>query len=156
MVRSRESKREVMPDLKFVQMRPSSPILSELESLFKSEWSGFSFCHYHLELPEPIVALHGEKVIGGLSFTFYKHPNANGDVVWINALFILPEYRGRRIADKLIESATLEVARRGYKQLFAYTHIPYIYQRLGWTSLNSNAQSKYKVMSLELNSHLID
>ncbi|WP_180958324.1 GNAT family N-acetyltransferase [Vibrio sp. vnigr-6D03] len=145
-----------MPDLKFVQMRPSSPSLNELESLFKSEWSDFSFCHYHLELPAPIVALHGEKVIGGLSFTFYRHPNSNGDVVWINALFILPEYRGRRIADKLIESATLEVARRGYKQLFAYTHIPSIYQRLGWTSLNSKAQSKYKIMSLELNSHLID
>ncbi|MGF1736340.1 GNAT family N-acetyltransferase [Photobacterium satsumensis] len=136
--------------MKLIQCKRDSANLNELELLIKSEWSDFTFDGYSSGLPYPLAATSNEKIIGGVAFTLYKHPCTDNEVVWINALIVLPEYQGKGIARQLIETALLDVAKLGGNEVFAYTETPAFYQALGWSEVEAVTESENKVMGLVL------
>ncbi len=76
-----------------------------LEKLFQTEWSDFLFAETYkseADLPPIIVALRDNEVIGGLSYSRYQEPHGNSEVIWFNAVFVSPEWRGQGIASELI------------------------------------------------------
>ena len=139
-----------MKQMKIIRCEQNTSNFRELESLFQSKWAGFTFDAYPSELPPPLVVISNEEVIGGLAFTFYKHPASKDDAIWINALFVLTEYRSKGIASKLIKKSILEVTNQGHNELLAYTHIPALYENLGWSEIEAETEPEHKIMSITL------
>ncbi len=102
----------------------------DLLTLLKSEWNDLEKLEKVREgmaIPRPLVALADSGVVGGASFTSYHAPD-NGEVVlWLNAVYIEPQFRGRGIASQLIRAAT-----RISPTLYALTDVPQLYTKLGW------------------------
>ncbi|CDT58580.1 GNAT family N-acetyltransferase [Vibrio coralliirubri] len=132
----------------------SSPYWSELEGLFQSEWSDFKFKDTYKEnvkLPPVITVLRDNVVIGGLAYSYFQEPHQVRDVVWINAVFVAPQWRGQGIASELINRGVRQVSSGVQSQLYAYTNIMGLYQGLGWSVVDIESEPNHKVMSIELN-----
>ncbi|MGR5000593.1 GNAT family N-acetyltransferase [Vibrio celticus] len=132
----------------------SSPYWSELERLFQSEWSDFKFKDTYKEnvqLPPVITVLRDNVVIGGLAYSYFQEPHQVRDVVWINAVFVDPQWRGQGIASELINRGVEQVSSTAQTQLYAYTNIMGLYQGLGWSVVDIESEPNHKVMSIELN-----
>ncbi|WP_210473038.1 GNAT family N-acetyltransferase [Vibrio crassostreae] len=131
----------------------SSPYWSELEGLFQSEWSDFKFKDTYkdsVQLPPVIVVLRDNVVIGGLAYSYFQEPHQVRDVVWINAVFVAPQWRGQGIASELINRGVRQVSSTVQTQLYAYTNITGLYQGLGWSVVDIESEPNHKVMSIEL------
>lgn len=89
-------------------------------------------------LPKPLLSYEGDKLVGGLSFIFFKHPENNEQVIWINALYIEPNSRGKGIASMLIKEAEKNVIDKGQYNLYVYTYKPNLYIKQHWEILNEN------------------
>ena len=116
--------------MKIVQIEFESAEAEQLLQLLNSEWqdlSVFEECRSGLAIPRPIAALHEGRVVGGASFTKFLEPDGNDEVIWLNALYVLPKFRGKGIASKLVEFA-MNVS----PKLYALTDIPQLYTKLGW------------------------
>ncbi|WP_052878353.1 GNAT family N-acetyltransferase [Vibrio coralliirubri] len=132
----------------------SSPYWRELEGLFQSEWSDFKFKDTYKEnvqLPPIITVLRDNVVIGGLAYSYFQEPHQVRDVVWINAVFVAPQWRGQGIASELINRGVRQVSSAVQTQLYAYTNIMGLYQGLGWSVVDIESEPNHKVMSIELN-----
>ncbi len=144
-----------------------------IESLFQSEWSDFKFSNTHIstdastnehtrlhtqthhhtnttKLPPVIVALVDGQVIGGLAYSRYQEPLTNDEVVWFNALFVRPEWRGKGIASQLINLGVEQVSSEIQSRLYAYTNVPSLYASLGWSVADIESEPNHKVMSIAL------
>lgn len=146
---SRRNEPEVMP-IVLAECKPGAVMLDELEALFQSQWPDFTFDGYSSELLRPVAAISDEQLVGGLAFTFYPHPNACHDALWVNALFVVSGFRGSGVARRLIANAIHEAAGQGYSELLAYTHIPDFYKRLGWRQIEAQSEPGHSVMSISL------
>ncbi|EAR08765.1 GNAT family N-acetyltransferase [Reinekea blandensis] len=116
--------------MKIVQIEFESGEAEQLLRLLNSEWndlSVFEKCRSGLPIPRPIAVLHEGRVIGGASFTSFLEPDGNDEVIWLNALYVLPEFRGKGIASKLVDLA-VSVS----PMLYALTDIPQLYTKQGW------------------------
>ncbi|CDT89037.1 Conserved hypothetical protein [Vibrio coralliirubri] len=132
----------------------SSSYWRELEGLFQSEWSDFKFRDTYKEnvqLPPVITVLRDNVVIGGLAYSYFQEPHQVRDVVWINAVFVDPQWRGQGIASELINRGVRQVSSAVQTQLYAYTNIMGLYQGLGWSVVDIESEPNHKVMSIELN-----
>jgi GNAT superfamily N-acetyltransferase len=92
---------------------------------FKSQSDG------RLTVPPPLLGIEGSELVAGLVFSSFRKPGGDALGLWINAVFVAPQYRRRRIASKLIRAAEVE-AFRTERELFALTDIPKLYENLGW------------------------
>lgn len=114
-------------------------LLSQLHEWFEQEWgeSKRSVDEYALcNVPVPIVAVDvNQSLVGGIAFTSHPTPDSAELGVWINALFVVPCFRGRGIASELVRAAEQEANRQRISQLFVYTNVPLLYQKLGWSLL---------------------
>ena len=136
--------------MKIIQCEIPSEQLLQLESLFRSQWTDFSFTGYSAALPNPLVIIMQETVIGGLSYTLFKHPNSEKEVVWVNAVFVLPEYRGNALASNLIAQSILDARHSDLEALFVYTDVPGLYTKNGWQAVDSETEPGHSVMSISL------
>ncbi|MFA0555431.1 GNAT family N-acetyltransferase [Vibrio sp. 10N.222.55.A1] len=131
----------------------NSPYWHELEGLFQSEWSDFKFKDTYKEnvqLPPVITVLRDNVVIGGLAYSYFQEPHQVRDVVWINAVFVDPQWRGQGIASELINRGVRQVSSAVQTQLYAYTNIMGLYQGLGWSVVDIESEPNHKVMSIEV------
>ncbi|AEV35167.1 putative acetyltransferase [Pseudovibrio sp. FO-BEG1] len=80
--------------------------LSQLCDWFAQEWGEMDPVDLRLnglEAPAPLLAISEEgKLIGGLAFTIAPKPQSTTNSIWINALLVAPEHRGKGVASKLI------------------------------------------------------
>lgn len=90
-------------------------------------------------VPEPIVALDGDTLMGGLTFTWWSANVAESEQLWINTVYIKPEYRRRGIASALIEAAMCKIreldflkSHKNKNTLFVHTDLPQLYLPLRW------------------------
>lgn len=79
--------------------------------------------------------------MGGLAFATYPRPDDGSSAVWINALFVAPDFRGQGIASKLVRAAEAEAGAHGIADLFVYTDVPRLYQNLGWQVLREDDEN---------------
>ncbi|ARP38153.1 GNAT family N-acetyltransferase [Vibrio syngnathi] len=131
----------------------SSPYWSELERLLQSEWSDFQFRDTYKEnvqLPPVIVVLRDNVVIGGLAYSHFQEPHQVRDVVWINAVFVDPLWRGQGIASELINRGVKQASSTVQTQLYVYTNVMELYQGLGWSVVDIDSEANHKVMSIDL------
>lgn len=132
-----------------------SPYLSRLEQLFQSEWPDFRLCDAYAKdanLPPVLVAVMNDVVMGGLAYSRFKEPHHGGDVIWINAVFVSAEYRGKGIARQLINAGVSQLLESSQDYLYAYTNVPKLYQSLGWSEVDIESEPDHKVMSISLKS----
>jgi len=110
--------------------------LNRLNEWLTAEWGEVeSFDN----VPPPLLAIEGRKLLGGLMFSSFQKPDREEIGLWINALFVAPEHRRKGIGSLLIRAAEAEAARTGERELFALTDIPKLYQRLGWQCVESSS-----------------
>ena len=115
-----------------------APEFAELRALFEIEWEEigpFEGSDPKVNLPSPVGAFSKETLIGGLAFTQAPSPIEDKPSTWINALFVLPEFRGLGIAHQLVTYAQSLARRQSIEHLFVYTHLPALYEELGWVAL---------------------
>ena len=110
--------------------------LAQLREQFELEWGAidpFEGRHPDVVIPLPLLALDDQNnLAGGLAFSSFLKPNKGELGVWINALLIEPKYRRLGIASQLIHAADVEAKGIGIMELFVYTDISDLYQKLGW------------------------
>ena len=87
--------------------------------------------------PDPVLALDGDTLVGGLSFTSHARPGSDDPAVWINTLYVSPGFRKRGIASDLICAAECRAMELGITELFVFTDIPPLYQKQGWAVTGS-------------------
>ncbi|WP_139683992.1 GNAT family N-acetyltransferase [Vibrio tasmaniensis] len=137
----------------------NSPYWSELERLFQSEWSDFQFKDTYKEnvqLPPVIVVLRDNVVIGGLAYSHFQEPHQVRDVVWINAVFVDPLWRGQGIASELIKRGVAQMpdycrsqsSKYSTSNLYAYTNIAPLYLSLGWLIVDIETDPNHHVVSV--------
>ena len=94
-----------------------------------------------IAVPAPLVAVLDQKLIGGLAFTSYPVPGNTTSGLWINALIVAPEHRGKGVASQLIVAAEAEASRIGAGVLFVYSSLPKLYLKQGWIELSREGEN---------------
>ncbi|MDN3679104.1 GNAT family N-acetyltransferase [Vibrio tapetis subsp. quintayensis] len=118
-----------------VESQTGSRYLTEVTRLFQSEWPDFepyTPVVNGFEVPLPILALSNADLVGGLAFTRFPEPNANRQALWINAVLVEAKSRKQGVSSNLIRRAESLAKHNGELSLYVYTHIPTLYQKLGW------------------------
>ncbi|WP_299257397.1 GNAT family N-acetyltransferase [uncultured Kushneria sp.] len=84
-------------------------------------------------LPLTWVAQHGDYPVGMASL-FEDDCSKRPDLrPWLAAVFVHPDYRGRKLAARLIETVEAAARARGEKRLYLITaHQQMLYERHGW------------------------
>lgn len=118
--------------------------LALLREWLLAEWrkvDSFDCSEKGIEVPAPLVAVLGQKLIGGLAFTSYPAWGNSNLGLWINALIVAPEHRGKGVASQLIIAAEAEARRINASELFVYSNVIRLYQKNGWVELSSGESS---------------
>jgi len=85
-----------------------------------------------LPLPASILAVENDTLLGGLGFTRFARPGSERLGVWIDTLYVAPAFRKRGIASDLVRAAEAEARALALDELFVYTALPALYERLDW------------------------
>ncbi len=91
------------------------------------------------KVPSPLLAYENNLLAGGLSFINYKNPEQKGDTLWINTVYVKEKYRGRKIAQTLIQTALQICQESGFESVYVYTDKPELYRISRWTKLEFDA-----------------
>ncbi|GLS92056.1 hypothetical protein GCM10007916_31260 [Psychromonas marina] len=136
----------------------NSPYWRDIERLFQSEWADFKLSDNYLKdgyakqssLPPVLIALNKGEVIGGLSYSLYLEPHKSSEVIWVNSVFVVQQWRGQGIASQLLERAVQQLSNNVQHRLYAYTNIPALYTSLGWFVVDIDSEPGHQVMSIAL------
>ena len=127
-------------DLQLAELKSGDPLAEVALGWVVAEW-GLQPGQSEADLLERLLASHdcpathlaliGLRPIGMNSFTRHALGGAPGRLLWIDVLYVLPEYRGRGVGARLLalgEGLACEHA----PELFAYTSVPSFYAEKGW------------------------
>ncbi|HHQ4529702.1 GNAT family N-acetyltransferase [Aeromonas hydrophila] len=143
--------------VELIYCREKSSYLVRLELLFQSEWPDFQLCDAYTEnasLPPVVIAVANDVVIGGLAYSRFKEPHHDGEVIWINAVLVSADHRGKGIASQLINAGVSQITSSSQGYLYAYTNVPALYQSLGWSEVDIESEPDHKVMQISLKPRL--
>ena len=130
---------------------PATAKVQLLREWFIAEWDrldAFGGSIDGLDMPDPILALEGDNLVGGLAFTRAAMTGSDVTGLWINAVLVAPPFRGRGIATRLIGQAETDARAAGFTTIHVLTDIPLLYSKLGWTVARESAKG------FVLNKHL--
>ncbi|USD67637.1 GNAT family N-acetyltransferase [Vibrio sp. SCSIO 43136] len=123
--------------------------LSQLFELFEQQWGEVDKAQNSVvaqKIPPPIAILDNQKVVGGVSFIEYPHPNGADSAIWINALLVLPQHRNHGLAKQLLEYAVTLASSYGEQRLYVYTDVPNFYRKQNWQAHHQNSDGKHWVL----------
>ncbi|MBB3332512.1 GNAT superfamily N-acetyltransferase [Halomonas campaniensis] len=84
-------------------------------------------------VPSVFVALHGERPVGTASLVAEDMSDRPDLGPWLASVYVLPEWRGRGIASRLVRRVEAEAREAGIERLWLFTPDQQaLYVRLGW------------------------
>jgi len=89
----------------------------------------------HEGLPLALIALEDEAPIGVISLIHHAESEKIGRPYWVDAVYVLPAFRGRRIASELLRAAEAKARQLRLPVLFALTDIRAFYEKQGWAAV---------------------
>ena len=97
--------------------------------------------------PPALVAMNSDGPMGILGYNIHLLLNS-GDSreLWINALYVAPQWRHRGVGARLVRKAVKQAARANRKSLFVYTDIPTFYESLGWRRLSCVEETEMHIL----------
>lgn len=111
--------------------------IEQLRGWFIAEWGAVDpICASNC--PPPILAKEKRVLVGGLAFSQAQRPGSECQAIWINALYVEPNSRGKRIAALLIQRAETLAAASHLEELFVFTKIPQLYGSLDWQPMTED------------------
>lgn len=119
-----------------VSSRTAPDYLRPLSKWVVAEWGEIESVE---NVPPPLLALEGQDLRGGLIFSRFQKPDGGGLGLWVNALFVSPDYRRRGIGSQLIRAAETEALSTGERALYALTDVPALYRKLGWQTVKTSS-----------------
>ena len=91
------------------------------------------------QLPFTIIAIDTDTntPVGTATLKLCGMGNYKADKSWLSSLYVVPEYRGKKIATQLIVSIEA-VAQKKFPEIYLYTKTDgRIYKQLGWVEIDS-------------------
>ncbi|PIZ03452.1 MAG: hypothetical protein COY58_09295 [Gammaproteobacteria bacterium CG_4_10_14_0_8_um_filter_38_16] len=89
------------------------------------------------QLPFTLIAIDTESnmPVGTVTLKLYGMGDYKADQAWLSSLYVVPEYRGKKIATQLI--ADIETfAKKQFREIYLYTKTDgRIYKQLGWIEI---------------------
>lgn len=117
----------------------------------KSNWSLGEITQYFsktnlISFPITLIAISDNECVGTVSIFENDLKSQNKLKPWLASLYITPNYRGKRIAEKLIYQVKAIVKELGYEILYLRTeHAPEYYRRSGWEFFYKTLDEKGQV-----------
>lgn len=85
------------------------------------------------EFPITYIAIDHDKCVGTVSIFQNDLNNQKELTPWLASLYVTPEFRNKKIGEKLIEKVICRVKDMGYEELFLRTeHAAEYYLKKGW------------------------
>lgn len=103
-------------------------------------------------LPLTLVALLDARLIGMVSLYFFDLPTRLDLDPWLGGLFVLPEWRNRGLATKLVHRATEEARKLKVSRLYLWTSsAESLYQKLGWQAIERIQYFGHDAVVMQMN-----
>jgi GNAT superfamily N-acetyltransferase len=102
-----------------------------------------------VDRPSALLALEGEIPAGVLGFGRFQRAAGEPESLFIDALYVAPEFRGTGIGTALLREGVTR-AREFASELFVYTHLREWYERRGWTTVETTPGSELAVLVIPL------
>lgn len=118
--------------------------LEQFREWVEKEWGAvdsFSGTVEGFLVPAPILAIDEQELMGGLGFTSSTKPDSEDTGIWVNVLLVASKYRNKGIGSQLIQAAEAAASHIKVKELFVYTDVPAIYQKLDWSIVEEKNES---------------
>jgi len=118
--------------------------LNTLYQWFHSEWDDVEPLASSKDgkiIPNPIIALNGDELVGGLVFSRFLSPITKEQAVWINAVFIKPESRRQGISTQMISFAEQLVKEMRESELLVFTDMPELYSKQNWQIIETQDEN---------------
>lgn len=96
--------------------------------------------------PPALIAMNSAGPMGILSYTIYLLHSQGSSELWINALYVEPQFRGQGLGSRLVREGMKAATCLNRASLFVYTDIPAFYESLGWQRLSYNDETKMHVL----------
>lgn len=87
--------------------------------------------------PGALIATIADSPVGVLAFKRYQATSQRKPELWINAVYVVPNRRRLGIGSRLVRTAITKAIPRFTNQLFVYTDVPTLYQKVGWEFLDA-------------------
>lgn len=116
-----------------------------------------SMCEHRI--PKMYVALYDGKPVGTAALWSNDLPVRQDLYPWLAVLYVLPEYRGQRIAEYLQNKCISSARKLGFSALYLETTLENYYERYGWEyleSVNEGKESYVKLYKYDLLKNIID
>ncbi|MDN3556839.1 GNAT family N-acetyltransferase [Halomonas maura] len=136
-------------DLRFLRIDDTSPHIATLAGWAHGEWG-----HLHpgrslaaavesfradcgpAGVPSVFAAMAGECPVGMASLVVDDMSDRRELTPWLASVYVLPEWRGREIASRLVGRVEEEARAHGHRRFYLYTPDQQaLYRRLGWRDL---------------------
>ncbi len=84
------------------------------------------------QLPCALVAREAGSPVGVISLVLYEKGIQEGRPHWVDAVWVLPQFRGKGLAHRLLAAAEEKARSLQLDRLYALTEIPNFYLKAGW------------------------
>lgn len=114
----------------------------------KSSWELENVTQYFSEtnissFPITLIAISDNDCVGTISIFENDLKSQNELKPWLASLYVAPNYRGKHIAEKLINQVIAIVSGLGFRTLYLRTeHASDYYKKLGWEFLYKTRDEK--------------
>lgn len=84
------------------------------------------------DLPRFYIVLQNEKIIGSFALLRNDLISRQDLTPWFACLYVVPESRGQKVGEALLNHAIEETRKIGYENLYLCTDIDGYYEKYGW------------------------